>query len=322
MTIQSSHPDSLRRQLSQTELTECGRKLGADYAKLGMPPPEDSPSSVLEGFAAAAHTSFRLRVLDRFERKYLQVRMGALRRHRLVSPTVTPDFLRSIDVSWCPVLRTTLTHGERVDTDWSVDRLNNHGAYAPGNIAVMSTRANAAKGALGYQEVRARSTAAGPTNGLAPQQWLRMACVMYGACHVDPAVRREWLPLATVIPNQSTWPVEFALQDSLLRASATSRQKNQLARNLECFKRSQQHHNNLLRLLERLHYSAKDLRYRHDALLDERIQREILEWYMNVPPPLLGSLRRVLSDIHGGESLSRERFRAWSTQTGGYLHPE
>lgn len=317
--MQSSKSDSLKLLLSQAQLAECGRELGADYAKLGMRPPENSPSSVFEGFAAAAHTGFRVRALDRFERKYLQLRVGALRRQRLVSPLVTPDFLRSIDAPRCPVLRTMLTHGERADTDWSVDRLNNDGAYAPGNIVVMSTRANAAKGGLDYDAVRSRSKAGGPTNGLEPAQWLRMACVMYGACHVDPAVQREWLPLATVIPNESTWPAEFALQDSLLRASATSGQKNQLARDLQRFQRSQQHHSNLLGLLERLHYAAKGLKYRHDALLDERIQRDIVDWYANVPPPLWGSLRRALNEIHGGGKLSRERFGAWSTRTRGYF---
>jgi len=317
--MQSSESVSLQLLLSQAQLIECGRALGADYARLGMRPPQNSPTSVREGFVAAAHVNFRARVLDRFERKCLQLRMGALRRQRLVSPLVTPDFLRSIDAPRCPVLRMTLTHGERADTDWSVDRLNNDGAYAPGNIAVMSTRANEAKGELNYDAVRSRSKAHGPKNGLEPTEWLRMACVMYGACHVDPTVPREWLPLATVIPNQSTWPAEFALQDSLLRASATSRLKNQLARDLERFQRSQQHHGDLLRLLERLHYAAKGLEYRHDALLDERIQRDIVDWYDDVPPLLRDSLRRTLSEIHGGGKLSRERFKAWSTRTGGYL---
>jgi len=310
---------SLDLLLSQARVTECGRELGADYARLGMRPPDDAPASVLEGFAAAAHTGFRPRALDRFQRKCLQLRTGALRRRRLVSPHVTPNFLRAIDVERCPVLRTSLTHGECADTDWSVDRLNNDGAYAPGNIVVMSTRANVAKGALGYDDVRARSRAARPTDGLEPAQWMRMACVMYGACHVDDTVPREWLPLATVIPTESTWPLEFALQDSLLRAAATSRQKNQLARSLEPFRRSEAHHRGLMMLLERLHYAAKGLEYRHDALLDERIQRDIKSWYANVPQSSWNSLRRALREIHGGERISSERWEAWSTRTKGYL---
>ena len=55
--------------------------------------------------------------------------------------------LHRIDVPVCPVSLVTLTHGERADTDWSIDRLNNNGAYAIGNLAVMSRGANTAKGA-------------------------------------------------------------------------------------------------------------------------------------------------------------------------------
>jgi len=309
----------LRQVLSEAQISERGRELGADFARLGMHPPEDSPTSVHEGFAAAAYRGFRPKTLDRFQRKWLQLRMGALRRHRLVSPLVTPDFLRVIDASWCPVLRTALTHGERADTDWSVDRLNNDGAYARGNIVVMSTRANRAKGSLGYDEVRARSKAVGPTEGLEPTEWLRMACVMYGASHVDVKGLREWLPLATVIPTQSTWPPEFALQDSFLKASATSRQRNQLAKDLKCFRASEDHHEMLVRILERLHYAAKGLQYRHDALLDDHIQRDIKAWHDGVPWSYRDALRRAITEIHGGERLSLERREPWSMQTKGYL---
>lgn len=317
--MSASLHDHLQQILSEAQVTERGRELGADFARLGMHVPEDSPTSVHEGFAAAAYSGFRPKALDRFQRKWLQLRMGALRRQRLVSPLVTPDFLRTIDASWCPVLRIALTHGERADTDWSVDRLNNGGAYAPGNIVVMSTRANSAKGSLSYAEVRARSKAVNPTEGLQPAEWLRMACVMYGACHVDVKGLREWLPLATVIPTQSTWPMEFALQDSFLKASATSRHRNQLARDLRRYGASEDHHQILVRVLERLHYAAKGLQYRHDALLDDRIQRDIQAWHDRVPRSYQDALRRAITEIHGGERLSPERREAWSMQTRGYL---
>jgi hypothetical protein len=51
--------DHLRQVLSEAQISERGRELGADFAKLGMHPPEDSPTSVHEGFAAAAYRGFR-----------------------------------------------------------------------------------------------------------------------------------------------------------------------------------------------------------------------------------------------------------------------
>lgn len=301
------------------EWQEQGRALGADYARLGMPLPSDAPSSAIEGFRAATLAGFRPRTLDRFQKKWLQLRMGALRRERLVVPEVTPDFLQCIDSPSCPVLRIELTYGERRDTDWSVDRVNNDGAYAPTNLVVMSTRANAAKGSLSYREVRARSKAAGPTDGLSPEEWLRMACVMYGACHVDTSIPREWLPLATAIPNYSIWSAELALQDLLLRASTTFKETNRILREFRTFQASDAHHQCLAGVLERLHFLKKDLKWEHDALLDETVQRDVKLWYATVPRARLPRLRKSLERLYGGATLRPTDWKKVSTETKGYL---
>lgn len=55
----------------------------------------------------------------------------------------------------CPVLGTKMRHGKGVATDNSptLDRLNSDWGYIPGNLAVMSYRANRAKGALSAEEL-------------------------------------------------------------------------------------------------------------------------------------------------------------------------
>lgn len=78
---------------------------------------------------------------DRFVRKWLQLRLGAFVRGRSVAADVTVELLRRMDVSHCPVTRERLTHATRLDTDASVDRLNNDGAYAASNLAMMSATA-------------------------------------------------------------------------------------------------------------------------------------------------------------------------------------
>jgi hypothetical protein len=305
--------------LSEIERIEAGRCLGADFAASGLQLPLDVPSSVREGFEATGRSHRGPPPADRFLRKWLQIRLNALRRGRAVDPNVTVAHLREIDQAICPVTLVQLTHGELLDTDWSIDRLNNDGAYADGNLAVLSVRANKAKGSLSYDEVRRRSMLAEPVDGLTPREWYRMACVMYGACHAAPADGpQEWLPLATFIPSRSTWTQSAMLQQTLLRASATSRSRNQFCKALRSVSTSDNAHERLVRTVERLHYLAKGHEHRYDALLDPGIQAEIEAWLRSLRAPQVKALRKLLAQMHGGESLAPEKLAAWSLRTRGY----
>ncbi|MFL9942914.1 hypothetical protein [Paraburkholderia graminis] len=73
------------------------------------------------------------------------MRQNTLRRGKVVNGVITPGFIEFIDYPTCPVTLVELTHSTGADTDWSVDRVNNDGAYADGNLIVMSVRANKAK---------------------------------------------------------------------------------------------------------------------------------------------------------------------------------
>ena len=149
------------------DIDEAGRALGHDLHRLSQIPRQASwPDAVRAGFDAAAHQSaaaHRGRThADRFTAKWLQLRLNAWRRQRAVAPDVTPELLRELDVTHCPITRERLTHGSLQDTDASVDRLNNDAAYAASNLAVMSVRANRAKGALSFAQVLARAESAIP----------------------------------------------------------------------------------------------------------------------------------------------------------------
>jgi len=125
------------------------------------------------------------READRFIRKWLQLRINAWRRGRVFSDEVTPAYLKRIDAKYCPILGIELTHGTELLTNASIDRVNNDGAYAIGNLAVMSTQANKAKSNLSFAEVleRIANPQLGPA--LSAPQWLRMASLMEGPCSLN-----------------------------------------------------------------------------------------------------------------------------------------
>jgi len=305
--------------LSEIDKTEIGRALGADYARYGMKLPPNAPSAVVEGFAASAYSIHRAQPADRFIRKWIQLRMGALRRGRYVAPDVDADHVRAIDTALCPVTRGVLTHGVMADTDWSVDRLNNEGGYARGNLAVLSTRANHAKAAHGYKEVRRRSLLAQSCDGLSPAEWLRLACVMFGACHTDKNSGGEWLPQATWVPTHSTRSWQAAFQEVLLKGSRTAALRERIAQLLRPFSRDEGAHQMLCRVLKQLYLQSKDLQFPHDALLDSKVQADIRSWYGQLRPSMFAVLKQMVRELHGGQRLSREALGQWSLGTRGYM---
>lgn len=170
---------------NKIEIIERFRALGEDIASYGLALPEEADPALVEGYRAGRAKHGRYRRADRFVRKWIQLRRQALERGRGVSDDVTVDFLRRIDVPVCPVSLVTLTHGEELDTDWSIDRLNNNGAYAVGNLAVMSRGANSAKGARSLNEVWELSQGDSVVEGLTPREWARLLATMYGPCIVE-----------------------------------------------------------------------------------------------------------------------------------------
>jgi hypothetical protein len=193
-------PDFTPDNIAPTELPSCDRlverngraldakvgfELGWDIAAYGLRPPVLPNDALLAGYEeSSSRRTSRLLTHDRFVRKWLQLRVSAWLRHRVVDEGVTPEYLRKIDAPTCPVTVATLTHGTGDTSDWSVDRINNEGAYAPGNLAVMSSKANQAKGRKSFAQVLALAAGADEAEGLTNIQWARMAAVMVVPCHL------------------------------------------------------------------------------------------------------------------------------------------
>ena len=178
--------------------THIAFNLGWDRAFHGLVCGTDDPQVVAGYNAAQAADRRRSRRpdSDRFVRKWLQLRLNAWTRGRVFDEAVTPDYLRSIDNTECPILGCKLTYSTRAPTDWSVDRIHNDGAYAVGNLVVMSTQANKAKGNLGLLDVLLRGEGDRVTDGLTSRQWLRMASLMESATALATPGWAEVLPFA------------------------------------------------------------------------------------------------------------------------------
>lgn len=189
-------------------------EIGWDFARFGRPMDAAvHDAELLTGYAAGReHFRVAQHRPDRFISKWLQLRVNAFKRRRILSAGVDPSYLKRIDCHTCPITLMTLTHSALCDSDWSVDRINNDGAYAPGNLMIMSVRANRAKGAKDYRDVAhlASSTADGQTGRvergeLSKREWERLACVMIGATDVAESAA-TLTPLRTRIPEDSRLP--------------------------------------------------------------------------------------------------------------------
>jgi hypothetical protein len=192
-------------------LPDTGFELGWDYAHYGTVPPADHlhPFSPVRQGWEAGRQNFGRRTLqpNRFSRKWLQLRLNAwLRGRAFEAQQVNPAFLRRIDVAVCPITREVLTHGTGEPSDASVDRVFNDAAYAAGNLAVMSTRANRAKSDHGVDDAMAfvrqiEVAQLGQIDGLSAEHWARIAVLTSFATPM-PHAKAATLPLLVLPPNR------------------------------------------------------------------------------------------------------------------------
>ena len=206
--LQTGFPDP------RTDLTaheHVGFELGWDYAHYRVTPPAlyaQEPSPLRNGLLAG-QAAFGQRTLaaTRHVRKWLQLRLHAWLRGRSVELVqVTPNYLQQIDVSHCPITRLALSTATLEATDASVDRVRNDAGYAAGNLAVMSTKANHAKGACGLRDAlqrirRIEAEQLPGLDGLTAPQWARVAVL---CSFVEPVPHDEAcaLPMLVLPPNR------------------------------------------------------------------------------------------------------------------------
>lgn len=295
--------------------------LGWDYAMYGLNLPEALAAVSRKGFELGkSNFQGKTKTSDRFIRKWLQLRLNAYRRGRLVNDDVTPAFIQEIDTDECPITLLKLTHGELLETDWSVDRLNNNGAYARDNLAIISTKANSAKGNKSFEEVVALWKGTEAVEGLTPMEWLRLAVLMFGVSLVEDKSRDMLLPLATKIPNQCMRPEWFQLQYCLvLVANETASKRNKHLKKLHTLLRKQESRDSLDRISSRLEVLRRDVTYPYDVMVDEKIQANLRPFFLNMGSTSRADLKEWMLEAAGGEQFKEEKVRLFSFSTKGYV---
>lgn len=304
--------------LKQEEAQEIGRRLGHDLAKHGVRDHSAAwPPSVIEGYVAAKAVAAK-RLSDRFVRKWLQLRLNAFTRGRAVDEAVTPEFLAKIDTPSCPVTRQALTHAELLPTDWSIDRLNNDGAYAPSNLIVMSTSANRSKGDRSHAQVMALARAEEAQFGLSPGDWLRLAALMLGPCHAMDPKNAPFVPMVVAAPPYVPMLVMQQLQHVLAQNSRSNAVRNALVKNLRLACRTEQAQNRLALLSERVHFGAKGLEFPSDVWLQTGAVTALHAWRESLDEPSWGAIGEITRCWAGGRKVGSAQLEKWRLVRRGY----
>ncbi len=188
-----------------------GFELGWDYAHYRVEPPAPYAlqSSALRHGLLAGCAAFGKRRLTASPEvlQWLHLRLHAWLRGRSVELfQVTPRYLQQIEARYCPITRVALSTSTARDSDASIDRVRNDAGYAAGNLAMMSTRANQAKGAHGFADAMSfvRQLEDRPLleiGGLGAAAWRRIAIL---CSFVEPIAHADacTLPLLVLPPRR------------------------------------------------------------------------------------------------------------------------
>jgi hypothetical protein len=269
--------------------------------------------------AGKAHFGSKRKHPTRFERKWLQLRQNALRRGRVVHEAVTSEYIEFIDYPTCPVTLVELTHGTGKDTDWSMDRVNNDGAYADGNLIVMSAQANQAKGNKSLPELSALVADGKSLPGLSDIETMRLRCLMEGPCGIKDEWERRNV-LWTRICRGSTRTNYHNLQHILLMAtSVDSASRNVVFRKLVSLAHtdSRQSMDLLQVAFEKLKIRLKTADYPYDACGAEDFQTILKRWVETIPSTRKAAFDAELESLTGARLISNETVRSWSLDTLG-----
>jgi hypothetical protein len=306
------------------DIEEAGRVLGHDfYTQSFLPKQAHWPACVCQGFEAAAHVGLRRQRSDRFVNKWLQLRLSAWRRGRVVADDVTPDLLREIDVDQCPVTRVTLTHGMLLASDWSVDRLNNDAAYAASNLAVMSVKANGAKGALNFEQAHARSRQGRASDGLEPVEWLRLAVLMLGPAFATNPHAAPALPLCAPLPARAVRLALQQIQRLFIEHCPRLSGKNRLIRELTHACSSDSSRLKLSHLGGAVHEGLRRIDAPHecwDVWLYPPVMQALVRWKDALDDPGWARAAAIAGRLSESRRETPERLGAWHLPTRGFTH--
>jgi hypothetical protein len=325
-----------------------GFELGWDYARYGVMPPigefSDLCQRVNDGYKAGCHhfdgTRPKIRFNEtefKYHKKWLNLRLSAFKRARILSDDLTPDYLKIIDGDYCPVTRLPFTHGLGLPTDATVERINNNGGYARGNVCILSLVANKAKGSRSFSEVL-RFAISAPANeareGLSAKEWARLACLSSYGCDPDEQGVADTLPMVCCpLPlcslGSKLMVMKFVTSHLLLPSL-----KDGIAQSIfKAYKKLGD--KKVTRALEKFYengkgaynraYHATDVRYRYLLMEDCWENAVLFNSWTNLVRAVGNRFPEIAMSIY---PLAKDRIwdqdsmdtRSWGLESGGYLN--
>jgi len=279
-------------------------ELGFDTAMVGQPVPDDATGLFCDGYRTGRRQHPYPQRADRYVSKWLQIRRNALRRGKHVADEITPAYIRRIDADRCPVTGDVLTHATGTGTDWSIDRCNNARGYVPGNIVVMSTRANIAKGHLAFAEIVANAARDDACDGLRPDEWQRLLAL------VAPAERlargEPPPPFLTGEPYVPGQPCGLAaqVQAALFEATVTCRDDRDFADHVHrvytVSLESKASRRGFDRLMKDLYRRVVRQGWNWDYWSLKRPQRLFIEFWVTLTPPMRAQIADRIGFLPAG----------------------
>ena len=186
-------------------------ELGFDLYRHKSVIPPSATSRLIDGWMAAREQfGAYQKIPDKYVRKWLQLRVNALARGKNFDARIKPAYIERIENQQCPVTLTPLTSGELSDDDWSVDRAVNDYGYVPGNLLVMSVKANASKADKPFEEIALLATTDtlykhrdSTVDGLTQNEWCRMHLAALPAATIaESGIPLRYLTGQSWIPGQ------------------------------------------------------------------------------------------------------------------------
>jgi len=303
--------------VQEHNIQETARLVGIDHAKFNLRRDLSAPQAFLAGYDS---WTGRKKKADVFVRKWLYLRLSAIKRQRILTSDVTPQFLREIVSPVCPVSLIPLTTGTDGKTNWSVDRLENSGAYAAGNVVVLSQRANEAKGELSFHEVANIAAKGEAFNGLEGIEWMRLASLMYGAWSVNSGAGDKYiLPQTTEFPRHVFHTTSQVVQLYVLRLITEPK----LADTGEVWRAiTHKTHGNIApfeHLCDAIKRELPDQSYRFDVWLRPEVFERFVAWYNGCCPLIVQEVESWLANRLPGQDFITTLLKSWASSSQGYF---
>jgi len=313
--------------MQNEEKEKIGYVIGQDWAYYRQPLPDNADAAIYRGHESnAAQIPFRSEV-DRFTKKWLQLRYHAYLRYRTVSEDVTPSLIKALDVSFCQVTETNLTHGFQEDSDWSVERLCNQAGYAWGNLAIISKNANEARGSMTYEEICAAADSKKNINRLSPIEWERYKCLARGP-NFWAGELKGIEPICMPLSNLVLISPSQLLQEKAFWAvrNKDPKKRESIKKFLKTLCPTESSKNKLTKFLHRIDRHGQKGHLMKQTFTNKSCHEELKEWYESTnltissyTKYMAGILKNTL-DLPKNTESTTNPIEEWWLNTGGHLY--